>query len=52
MEKLYLFIWLWGNKKKLEDEKLKQEIKDQNDILKEEFDIRNILSLAITFRAQ
>ena len=38
MGKAYLYICLWGNKKKLEEEKKKREIEDQNDILKEEFE--------------
>lgn len=39
-EKVYLCICLCGNKEKLEREKLKRKIEDENDILKEEFHAR------------
>ena len=41
MGKLYLYLCLWGNKRRFEEEKLRRIIQDENDILKEEFDIRN-----------
>lgn len=37
-EKIYLYICLCGNKRRLEEQKKQREIKDYNDILKEEFD--------------
>ena len=41
MGKLYMYIFLWGDKTKLEEEKIRIAIQDENDILKEEFDRRN-----------
>ena len=38
MGKIYLYLCLCGNKNKLEEEKRLRKIKDENDILKEEFD--------------
>ena len=38
MSKLYLYWCLCGNKNRLEKEKHERQIKDENDILKEEFD--------------
>ena len=38
MGKMYLYICLCGNKKRYEEEKIRREIEDENDILKEEFD--------------
>ena len=45
--KLYLCIWLWGNKYRLEKEIRNRIIKDKNDILQEQFDvyIENIVHL-------
>ena len=43
MGKLYLYLWLCGNKDKLEREKEYRAIQDENDILKEEFDRRKVL---------
>lgn len=36
--KFYLYIFLWNNKRKFEEEKRRRAIQDENDILKEEFD--------------
>ena len=41
LKQVYLYVCLCGNKKRLEDEITKRAIKDENDILKEEFDRRN-----------
>ena len=41
MGKLYMYIFLWGDKTKLEEEKIRMAILDENEILKEEFDRRN-----------
>ena len=41
MGKLYMIVFLCGNKKRFEEEKLRRIIQDENDILKEEFDRRN-----------
>ena len=51
MGKVYMYIFLWGNKKKFEEERIRRAIQDENDILKEEFDRRiNILkTYLITF---
>jgi hypothetical protein len=38
-------MFLCGNKTKLEDEKKKRAIEDENDILKEEFDRRKYIIL-------
>mmetsp|Transcript_42048 Transcript_42048/g.48761 ORF Transcript_42048/g.48761 Transcript_42048/m.48761 type:complete len:222 (-) Transcript_42048:778-1443(-) len=38
MGKLYMYIFLCGNKKRFEDEKIRRAVQDENDILKEEFD--------------
>ena len=38
MGKLYLYIFLCGNKKKFEAELIQRKQEDENDILKEEFD--------------
>ena len=43
MGKLYLYIFLCGNKQKFEAEKKRRAIQDENDILKEEFDRRKYL---------
>ena len=40
MGKIYMYIFLWGNKKRLEEERIRRAIQDENDILKEEFDRR------------
>ena len=40
MGKFYLYVFLCGNKQRFEEEKLKRAIQDENDILKEEFDLR------------
>ena len=45
MGALYLYLWLWGNKRRFEEEKLRREIEDENDILKEEFDRRKLLKI-------
>ena len=39
-ERLYLYLCLWGNERRLKDEKYRRAIQDENDILKEEFDRR------------
>jgi len=39
-EKAYLYFWLCGNRSKLEAQKKKRIIDDENEILKEEFDLR------------
>ena len=39
LERIYLWICLWGNRNKLEKQKKEQEIRDNNDILKEKFDL-------------
>jgi len=40
IEKIYLFVCLWGNREKLEEEKKQREIQDQHDINMELFDIQ------------
>ena len=40
LEKAYLYLCLWGNERKLRDEKHRRILKDENDILKEEFERR------------
>lgn len=44
MKQVYLYVCLCGNKKRLEDEVTKRAIQDENDILKEEFDRRKLLT--------
>ena len=51
LQKVYLYLWLCGNKKRLEDEITRRAIQDENDILKEEFD-RRILFKFIFYRTQ
>lgn len=43
MGKMYLYVFLCGNKEKFEEEKRRRAIQDENDILKEEFDRRKLL---------
>ena len=43
-EKVYLYLWIWGNEKRLKEEKLNRIIQDENDVLKEEFDRRKNIS--------
>ena len=43
--KLYLYLWLWGDKTKLEEEKRRRILQDEHDILKDQFDKRNHSSL-------
>ena len=38
IEKVYLLVWLWGKKDKFEHEKRRREIKDQHDMLRQEFE--------------
>ena len=47
MGKIYLYLCLCGNKKRYEEEKIRREIEDENDILKEEFEqtLENISNL-------
>ena len=47
MGKIYLYLCLCGNKKRYEEEKIRREIQDENDILKEEFEqtLENISNL-------
>ena len=51
-EKVYLYICLCGNKNKLEHEKVKRAIDDENEILKEEFDERKLSIDYIEYRTQ
>ena len=43
-EKVYLYLWIWGNEKRLKEEKLNRIIQDEKDVLKEEFDRRKNIS--------
>ena len=51
LQKVYLYLWLCGNKKRLENEITRRAIQDENDILKEEFD-RRILFKFNFYRTQ
>ena len=50
LSSVYLYLCLWGNKRRFEEEKLRRKIQDENDILKEEFDQRNFSDELLKYR--